>query len=164
MVWGWHYWGGGPSAQEAGGDGFYLGVFSSLCVRRLAVWLLMCRHSAVLLVTMWSSSGVLFFIFFFFFCQRRNDRKRRGGGGEVKKKPRRNKRKTGGRFVVVRRHGRTSIDLLCKTWYFVLNIYMTQLNIFKNQCLPPLLLKKNDIKTEENQNIKQTSCRAAVWG
>lgn len=64
---GWHHGGGGPSAQEVGGDGFYLGFFSSLCVRQLAVWLLMCRHSAVLLVTMWSSSGVLFFIFFFFF-------------------------------------------------------------------------------------------------
>lgn len=64
----------------------------------------------------------------------------RGEVGGLKEKTQK-KQKKNRRFVVVRRHGRPSIDLLCKTWYFVLNIYMTQLNIFKNQRLPPLLLK-----------------------
>lgn len=90
---------------------------------------------------MWSSSGVLFFIFFFFFFSVNVEMTARGEVGGLKKKTQKKQKKNRRRFEVVRRHGRPSIDLLCKTWYFVLNIYMTQLNIFKNQRLPPLLLK-----------------------
>lgn len=82
----------------------------------------------------------------------------RGEVGGLKEKTQKKQKKNRRRFVVVRRHGRPSIDLLCKTWYFVLNIYMTQLNIFKNQRLPPLkITENNENKRKENQNIKQTS-------
>ena len=39
-----------------------------------------------------------------------------------------------------------SINLLCKTWYFVLNIYMTRLNIFKNQSLSVLFPNNDTLK------------------